>query len=260
MKSRAKAARAREIAHLEAKIGHTFGDARLLLHALQHRSYVAEQPGVQSNERLEFLGDAVLGLIVTDTLFRRWPDLPEGALAKARAAVVNSEYLAGVAGELGLGSYIRLGKGEAASGGREKPSILADAMEAIIGALYLDGGFEVARSFVDRFVEDRLQDAVTGDGSKDFKTRLQEISAQRWAKLPVYSVDAFGPDHAKRFEARVMLNGKVAGTGRGRSKKQAEQAAARAAWENLGAMGDEDRGNVAAHPTQSELTGEPTDA
>lgn len=219
------------LAVLEDVMGYRFRDRALLELALQHRSYVAENDGTRSNERLEFLGDAVLGLVVTDELYRTWSDAPEGTLAKARAAIVSSDNLAECAVGYGLGSHLALGKGEHQSGGREKPSILADAMEAVIGAVYLDGGTDAARSFVLEAVGDGLEEAVTGEGSKDYKTRLQELAAQVLSKLPVYTVDARGPDHAKEFEAEVVLDGELAGRGWGRSKKQAEQAAARAAWE-----------------------------
>lgn len=219
------------LAALEAAIGYSFEDPALLRQALQHRSFVAENDGASSNERLEFLGDAVLGVIVTDELYRTWAHAPEGVLAKARAAVVSSENLAECAAAYDLGEHLALGKGEDQSGGREKPSILADAMEAVIGAVYLDGGVEAARRFVLEAVGHGLEDAVTGEGSKDFKTRLQELSAQVLSKLPSYTVEGRGPDHAKEFEAKVLLDGVVAGSGRGRSKKQAEQAAAREAWE-----------------------------
>jgi len=238
---------------LEEKVGYQFKNESLLRQALHHRSFVAEHSGIESNERLEFLGDAVLGIIITDVLFRRWPDLPEGALAKARAAVVSSEFLAEAAARYQLGDFLALGKGEETSGGREKPSILADALEALIGALYLDGGIEAAKEFVIILVDGRLADAVTGEGSKDYKTRLQEASAQRWSQLPVYTVQAHGPDHAKHFEAEVVLNGISAGSGNGRSKKQAEQAAARAAWEILEqdceAFGPRGRGQVEENNT-----------
>lgn len=228
---RATATEGDALGALEAAIGHCFDDAGLLRQALQHRSFVAENFGASSNERLEFLGDAVLGVVVTDELYRTWVDAPEGVLAKARAAVVSSENLAECATAYGLGAHLALGKGEDQSGGREKPSILADAMEAVIGAVYLDGGMGAARRFILDAVGAGLEDAVTGEGSKDFKTRLQELSAQVLSRLPSYSVEGRGPDHAKEFEATVLLDGVVAGSGRGRSKKQAEQAAAREAWE-----------------------------
>jgi ribonuclease-3 len=188
---------------------------------------------MESNERMEFLGDAVLGLVVTDHLFRTYPDLPEGELAKVRASLVNSEALAEVATALGLGEALLLGKGEDASGGREKPSILADAMEAVIGAVYIDGGWEAADDLVMRLLATRIEEAAAGPGGQDFKTRLQELAAHRFDQLPRYDVRDEGPDHAKRFYATVVLNGEALGTGQGRSKKQAEQGAARVAWTSL---------------------------
>jgi ribonuclease-3 len=202
---------------------------------MAHRSWCAENPGVTSNERLEFLGDAVLGLVVTDHVFRTYPDLPEGHLAQVRAAVVNAGALAEVAEQLGLGRDLLLGKGEDASGGREKPSILADAMEAVIGAVYLDGGWEAAATLVMGLLGERITEAAAGPGGHDYKTRLQELAARRFDQLPRYEVLGEGPDHAKRFSAVVYLAGNAAGTGEGRSKKQAEQAAARMAWEGLSA-------------------------
>lgn len=225
--------------YCQDRLDYRFADPGLLAQALRHRSYVAETTGCESNERLEFLGDAVLGIVVTDVLYRRYPDLAEGDLAKARSAVVNAEMLADVAGEIDLGEYVYLGKGEAASGGQEKPSILADALEAVIGAVYLDGGMASARRLVLGFLEDHLDSAAAGEGSKDYKTRLQEAATRRWGQLPVYEVRAFGPDHAKRFEATVYLDNSSAGLGTGRSKKQAEQAAARVAWEALAEPADE---------------------
>jgi ribonuclease-3 len=200
---------------------------------MAHRSWCAETPGVKSNERLEFLGDAVLGLVVTDHIFRTYPELPEGELAKVRAAVVNAGALAELAAELDLGRALHLGKGEDASGGREKPSILADAMEAVIGAVYIDGGYDAARSLIMGLLGDRIEEAAAGPGGQDFKTRLQELAAQRFDQLPQYAVADEGPDHAKRFVATVRIAGDVRGSGEGRSKKQAEQAAARVAWQAL---------------------------
>jgi len=200
---------------------------------MAHRSWCAETPGTESNERLEFLGDAVLGLVVTDHVFRAYPLLPEGHLAQVRAAVVNAGALAEVAETLDLGRDLLLGKGEDASGGREKPSILADAMEAVIGAVYLDGGWDASADLVMRLLADRIIEAAAGPGGHDFKTRLQELSARKFDQLPRYDVVGEGPDHAKRFSAVVFLAGEAVGTGEGRSKKQAEQGAARIAWETL---------------------------
>jgi ribonuclease-3 len=175
----------------------------------------------------------VLGLVVTDHIFRTYPDLPEGELAKVRATVVSAAALADVALELGLGPALLLGKGEDASGGREKPSILADATEAVIGAVYLDGGWDAACDLVLGLLGDRISDAAAGPGGQDYKTRLQELAARRFEALPEYQVVDDGPDHAKRFYASVRIGGRAYTGGEGRSKKQAEQAAARLAWEAL---------------------------
>jgi len=208
-------------------------DDELLVRALAHRSWCAETPGVQSNERLEFLGDSVLGLVVTDHLFLTYPALPEGELAKVRASVVNSAVLAELAAELDVGDAILLGKGEGQSGGREKPSILADAMEALIGAVYLDRGWTAASDLVMRLLGERMVEAAAGPGGQDYKTRLQELCARQLDELPQYQVTDEGPDHAKAFDALVVVRGMVCGSGHGRSKKQAEQAAARVAWQRL---------------------------
>ena len=218
---------------LVQRLGRPFGDASFVARALAHRSWCAEVRGEGSNERLEFLGDAVLGLVVTDHIYQTYPDLPEGELAKVRASVVNSAVLAEVALELELGSALLLGKGEDASGGREKPSILADALEAVIGAVYLDGGWAAAQELVLRLLGPRVSEAALGPGGRDFKTRLQELATRSFDQLPRYEVANEGPDHAKRFFAVVYVGGQEMGRGEGRSKKQAEQVAARAAWEEL---------------------------
>ena len=172
-------------------------------------------------------------MVVTDHIFEQCPDLPEGELAKVRAAVVNAHTLAEVAAALSLGDAVYLGKGEDASGGRQKPSILADAMEAVIGAVYLDGGWAPATRLVLRLLCDHIEQAVQGPGGQDFKTRLQEMAARHFAGQPYYDVAASGPDHAKRFAARVYVGDRPLGQGQGRSKKQAEQAAAREACNAL---------------------------
>ena len=218
---------------LAGRLGWDLADEDLLLRALSHRSWCAETPGAQSNERLEFLGDAVLGLVVTDYLFLSYPALPEGELAKVRASVVNSSVLAELAAELDVGDAILLGKGEGQSGGREKPSILADAMEALIGAVYLDRGLEAASGLVMRLLGERMVEAALGPGGQDYKTRLQELCARQLDELPQYQVTDEGPDHAKLFDALVLVRGVVCGSGHGRSKKQAEQGAARVAWQRL---------------------------
>lgn len=221
---------------LEEALGYAFSDQALLARSLAHRSYCAENPQIEANERLEFLGDAVLGLVVTDHIFRSYPDLLEGELAKVRAAVVNAGALAEAATELGVGEFVLLGKGEGQSGGREKPSILADAMEAIIAAVYLDAGWSAAEALVLSLLHDRISAAAEGPGGQDYKTRLQELVARLDQPLR-YEVRDEGPDHAKSFYATVLLAGGVRGAGQGRSKKQAEQAAARVAWEWLRSEG-----------------------
>ncbi len=218
---------------LAARLLWSVTDEQLLVHALRHRSWCAENPGGESNERLEFLGDSVLGLIVTAHLFRTYPDIPEGELTKVRASVVNSAALAEVAAELDIGPALMLGKGEDQSGGREKPSILADATEALIGAIYIDRGWAAAETSVMALFGSRIEEAAAGPGGQDYKTRLQELCARCFDQLPRYVLTDEGPDHAKEFEATVCIRGEAHGSGRGRSKKQAEQAAARQAWERL---------------------------
>jgi ribonuclease-3 len=208
-------------------------DPEQLAPALVHRSWCAEHAGWVSNERLEFLGDAVLGIVVTDHLFRTYPELPEGELAKVRASVVSAAALSEVAIELRLGDALLLGKGEDGSGGREKPSILADALEAVLGAVYMAAGARASGELVMRLVGARVTEAASGPGGQDYKTRLQELAARVFDEQPRYEVDDAGPDHAKHFFARVRIDGTVRGEGQGRSKKQAEQAAARDAWEHL---------------------------
>jgi len=214
-------------------LGRPFADESDLAAALAHRSWCAEHAGHESNERLEFLGDAVLGLIVTDYIYRAFPELPEGELAKVRAAVVSDAALAEVAAGLELGDALLLGKGEAGSGGREKPSILADALEAVLGAVYLVGGWDSAQRVIMELLGDRIMTASEGPGGQDYKTRLQELVARHFPELPRYTIRDEGPDHAKQFFAEVRVDGILRGTGEGRSKKQAEAAAARAAWEVL---------------------------
>jgi ribonuclease-3 len=215
-----------ELAPLGDLLGYRFHDPALLDKAMSHRSWCAETPGAESNERLEFLGDAVLGWIVADLAYRRFVDLSEGALTGVRKGVVNSLALAEVAQVLGLGGYLRLGKGEDAAGGREKPSILSDALEAVFGAVYVDGGTSAAYEVIERFVGPRLDDIAERLDELDHKTRLQELLARRGTAPPVYVVRGVGPDHAKRFFASVLVDGAVLGEGEGRSKKAAEQAAA----------------------------------
>lgn len=223
---------------LAGRLGWKVRTVDLLVTALSHRSWCAEHPGAASNERLEFLGDAVLGLVVTDHLFRTYPSLPEGELAKVRASLVNSAALAEVAEQLALGEAMLLGKGEEQTGGRGKASILADATEAIIGAVYLDAGWGAAARLVMEVLGPRIAEAAAGPGGNDYKTRLQELCARRYDQLPDYQLREEGPDHAKHFDAVVVIGGRELGEGHGRSKKQAEQAAARMAWERLAVNGD----------------------
>jgi ribonuclease-3 len=205
----------------------------LVVLALTHRSFAYEHGGLPTNERLEFLGDSVLGVVVTETLYRTHPELQEGRLAKLRASVVNMHALAGVGRTIGLGDQLRLGKGEELTGGRDKSSIVADAVEAVIGAVYLQHGLEVARAVVLRLFADLLATAPQLGAGLDWKTSLQELAAERGLGVPEYRVSEDGPDHAKVFAARVLLSGSARGTGTGRTKKEAEQNAAAAAYTGL---------------------------
>jgi ribonuclease-3 len=216
-----------------------------------HRSWCAENAGHPSNERLEFLGDAVLGVVVTDHVYRTHVDLPEGDLTEIRKTVVNSVALAEVAESLGVGEHLLLGKGEELSGGRQKPSILADAMEAIIGAVYLADGIEVAGELVLGILGSRLATAQA-DGA-DHKSRLQELAAHRFGAPPRYEVEATGPDHARTFYVTVTIDGEPHGQGVGRSKKQAEQAAARNAVLALADGSDIDRDGSDVDETLREI-------
>jgi ribonuclease III len=211
----------------------------LILLALTHRSYAYEHGGLPTNERLEFLGDAVLGLTVTDELFRRHPDRSEGDLAKLRASVVNTQALADVARNLtdgGLGVHMLLGRGEANTGGADKSSILADGMESLLGAIYLHHGIEVAREVILRLFGSLLDAAPTLGAGLDWKTSLQELTAARGLGAPSYVVTSTGPDHDKEFTAVVVVMETEYGSGVGRSKKEAEQKAASAAWNALDAL------------------------
>ncbi|MQA60976.1 MAG: ribonuclease III [Actinophytocola sp.] len=213
----------------------------LLTLALTHRSYAYENGGLPPNERLEFLGDAVLGLVVTDHLYLEHPDLPEGQLAKLRASVVNMHALAGVSrglGEGGLGAHLLLGKGEELTGGRDKASILADGLEAMIGAVYLEHGIAAARELVHRLFGDLLAEAPLRGAGLDWKTSLQELTASGALGVPEYRVVDTGPDHQKEFTATVLVGGVERGDGQGSTKKEAEQNAAEMAWRSLSAERD----------------------
>ncbi len=211
-------------------------DEELLTLALTHRSYAYENGGLPTNERLEFLGDSVLGVIVTERLYRDHPDLPEGQLAKLRASVVNMHALAGVAAGLvpdGLGAHLYLGRGEELTGGRTKTSILADATEALIGAVYLRHGLETARSVVHRLFDSLLQAAPLLGAGLDWKTSLQELTAASDLGVPEYRITEEGPDHSKLVTATAVVGGRPLGSGDGRTKKEAEQKAAQLAWRTL---------------------------
>lgn len=218
---------------LEKELNYRFEDKMLLQRALTHSSYANEHKDtrVQSNERLEFLGDSVLGMVVADALFRGFPGMPEGDLTRTRAALVCEESLVRVAAAMGLGRYLRLGKGEEAGGGRERPSILADAAEALIAALYLDGGIAQARRTIRHYL---LENAEERSAGRDFKTALQErVQVKKGQTLAYRLLEESGPDHAKCFSVEVTLNGTPIGSGAGKSKKEAEQNAAREALEKL---------------------------
>jgi ribonuclease-3 len=222
------------LAALEQRVGHRFDDPSLLRRAMCHRSWVAEAPeGEKSNERLEFLGDAVLGWVVADLVFRNYADLAEGALTDLRKSVVNAGALAELAVALELGDHLLLGRGEDAAGGREKTSILSDAMEAVLGAVYLDGGRDAAFDVVERLFAPRLSAAVDSLHRLDYKSALQELLAREGKPAPEYKVSSTGPDHDKTFTAKVKVARQTVGRGEGRSKKAAEQAAAAAAYESL---------------------------
>jgi ribonuclease-3 len=215
-----------DLAELADRLGYRFRDRELLECAVTHRSWCAEHPGARSNERLEFLGDAVLGWVVADLAYHRFSDLPEGRMTDLRKAVVNARALAQLGRDVGLGSCLRLGRGEDHSAGREKESILSDALEAVLGAVYLDGGADAAVALVHRLVIDILDAAAASLDHLDHKTRLQEIVAQRGTDVPVYEVTGRGPDHDRVFTAVVSVAGRELGRGEGRSKKMAEQVAA----------------------------------
>ena len=211
-------------------------DPELLQRALTHRSYAYEHGGLPTNERLEFLGDAVLGMVITSALFHNHPDLAEGQLAKLRASVVNMRALADVARSLGpegIGPYVLLGRGEEATGGRDKASILADTLEALLGAIYLQHGVERVSQVVHQLFDPLLADSAGRGAGLDWKTSLQELTAEHSLGVPEYRVEEHGPDHAKTFTAWVIVSGRRYGGVAGATKKEAEQQAAAAAWRRL---------------------------
>jgi ribonuclease-3 len=210
----------------------------LLVLALTHRSFAHEAGGIPTNERLEFLGDSVLGLVAAEALYLEYPERPEGDLAKMRAATVSQRPLAKIARRLELGQYILLGKGETRTGGRDKDSILSDTVEALIGAVYLTHGLEVAQKFVHSLIDDILHEAADLGAGLDWKTSLQEICARLGFEAPVYENAGDGPDHARTFTSTVIVDGKAYGTGTGSAKKHAEQEAAENAYRTLKALED----------------------
>ena len=218
---------------LEEKLGYTFQNRKLLENALTHSSCANESGGrLSSNERLEFLGDSILGMVVADHLFRNHPDLPEGVLTRTRAALVCEDSLVEVAEALDLGKYLLLGKGEEAGGGRQRPSIRADAVEAVLAAVYLDGGLGSARKIIQKYVLSKEIEGLTKP--RDYKTALQELVQRENGQVLQYRLTGeSGPDHDKRFFVEVTLNGKAVGSGTGRSKKEAEQMSAKAAIDAL---------------------------
>ena len=229
-----------EPSDLEQRIGIVFVDKSLLQRALTHRSYINEHPDFpfEDNERLEFLGDAVIDFLSGEYLYHRFPELPEGPLTNLRSTLVRRETLACFAQDLELGQYLLMGYGEADSGGRERPTVLADAFEALAGAVYLDQGLEVQRSFFQPFMEKKVADALRDEVDKDPKSRLQELAQSQMRHTPRYlAVSESGPDHAKEFAVQVTIGDKVYGEGSGHSKQVAAQAAAQAALERIEAEG-----------------------
>jgi ribonuclease III len=231
--------------------------ADTLERALTHRSYAYENGGLPTNERLEFLGDSVLSLVVTTTLFNEHPDLPEGQLAKLRAAVVQMNALAEVARDLHLGSFVRLGRGEEGTGGRDKPSILADTLEAVIGAAYIDCGLDAAGDLVHRLFDPVIARSSLLGAGLDWKTSLQELTADRSLGVPEYVVKDSGPDHQKLFRAVVRVGSRELGSGEGRSKKAAEQLAAEAAYRSITAEKEQAEDQQQQDPERIRLSAAP---
>jgi ribonuclease-3 len=228
--------RIQALKELEASLGYCFKDIGLLDNALTHRSFVNENNTLpcKDNERLEFLGDAVLELTVSDMLMKKFPDYAEGELSKLRASVVNEQPLAGLARHFRIGEFLLLGRGEEASGGRMKPSLLANAFESLVAAMYLDGGFDLAAAFTGRLFEPLIEAGTAAAVYRDYKTAAQEICQNLFQELPRYAILAVtGPDHDKRFEISLVIGEKLIATGTGRNKKEAEQQAAKMALEAL---------------------------
>ena len=228
--------RMQKLAELQEKLSYVFRDATLLSTALTHRSYVNENPqsGGEDNERLEFLGDAVLGLRVSDLLMKKHPDFDEGTLSKIRSALVNEKPLADLALQLGLGDCLLLGRGEEHSGGRAKESLLANALEAVIAAIYLDSSFSKTKTLLRRLMKPMMKDEAIAAQSPDYKTALQELCQKKYKTAPIYTLLAeSGPEHEKIFEMEVVIGDDIRKIGCGRSKKEAQKQAAQKAWESL---------------------------
>ncbi len=224
----------RSLSEIQERIGCTYRDPELLERALTHKSYANENRLPYHNERMEFLGDAVLNLAVSEHLMKTCPDSTEGDLSRLRAAMVSEPALAAVAREIGLGEYLLLGKGEEQTGGRDKGSLLADCLEAVIASVYLDAGQQQANAFILRFFEDLIKKTCAAGGTFDYKTELQELCQERLKTLPEYRVSSeTGPDHQKQFEVELSIKGTLYGRGIGRSKKEAEQRAAKETLEKL---------------------------
>jgi ribonuclease-3 len=217
---------------LTARVGVELSE-KLLIQSLTHRSYAYEQNLSETNERLEFLGDSILGLVITDELFKKFPQASEGELAKSRAAIVNSRALASVGRAIGLGEFIFLGKGEEASGGRDKSSILADAVEALLGAIYLEHGLDKSAEVILRLFAPVIEDSISIGATLDWKTSLAEIAHNKKLGSIDYQISESGPDHDKSFEAIIKISDQIIAKGEGKSKKTAEQEAAKLAFEHL---------------------------
>lgn len=243
---------------LEARLEVVFTDRDLAARSLAHRSWCSEHGDVPSNERLEFLGDSVLSIVVTRFVYDNYPHLPEGELSEVRASVVNARSLAEVANTISLGELLLLGRGEKSGGGSNKPSILADALEAVFAAIYLDLGFAVVQTVILRLIEPRIRASAMGSGARDHKTRLQEQSAALALGRPRYLVTDSGPDHAKVFVATVFLDDVARGEGNGRSKKEAEQAAAQHALIELSGGNPDDANPVRNEETLTKHPNQPT--
>jgi ribonuclease III len=234
--------RMQRLRELEERLGYRFGDIGLLENALTHRSFVNENPALPSkdNERLEFLGDAVLELTITDMLMRKFPDAAEGQLSKLRASVVNEQPLAELARRFRLGEFLLLGRGEETSGGRMKPSLLANAFESMIAALFLDSGFDRTAAFIESFFAPLIDQGGTTPVYRDYKTAVQEVCQIRFRDVPRYVlISEIGPDHDKRFETSLVVGERIIATGTGRNKKEAEQQAAKTAMQALQEMPDD---------------------